>query len=344
VRCRRWPLLAVVALLSSGTFLTPARSEEVPSRGYLLHVPTGTPAGSPLVVFLHGCNQTAEEAAAASGFSDLADRLGFVVVYPRQNVTAPLSAPVADGNGIGCWNWFLPDHQGRDRGEPAAIAAITERVIVSQEIDRNRVYVAGVSAGADMAVIMAATYPDVFAAAAVLAACPYATCGDLTGRLAYDAMPADSKRVVPMFVAQGTADHLNPFALGESLVQAWLGTSDWADNGDFDGSVPRTPSSAKDHRFDQSPEPGSGDACIRNENWPCPGGVVGFQKSYPYTVEHYDDATGCNILDFWIIHGMGHAQPKAKEGPFTDPLGPDVTEPMYEFFLNHSLEGACRSR
>src|SRR5436305_14740232 len=74
-------------------------------RDYWLYLPPGrAKEPRPLVVFLHGCNETAEQAAQATHFDDLAAQRGFVVVYPQQVVSAPESAPVADGNGIGCWN------------------------------------------------------------------------------------------------------------------------------------------------------------------------------------------------------------------------------------------------
>lgn len=312
------------------------------TRDYWLYVPAAKGnAPRPLVVFLHGCVQTAVQAAASTRFNQLADKLGFVVVYPQQNVTSGSSAPVSDGNGEGCWNWFLTDDQQRDAGEPKTIAGITQEVMASQRIDRRRVYVGGVSAGADMAVIMGATYPDVFAAVSPWAGCAYASCGDNGGRLAYDAM-GPRARQVPMLVMQGTGDTLNVFPLGQGLVDAWLATDDWVDNGVPDGSVSRVPKSVDNGGFDQTPQPGSGDPCVRPSNFPCPGGVVGFQGTYPYTVEHYANAAGCNILDFWIVHGIEHSVPKADDStPFTDPLGPDMTEAAYDFFLHHPMGAAC---
>lgn len=312
------------------------------TRDYWLYVPTtGAGAPRPLVVFLHGCIQTAEQAAAATGFNQLADRLGFLVVYPQQNVTTGSSAPASDGNGEGCWNWFLPDDQHRGAGEPQSIAGITEEVIGAQDVDRQRVFVSGVSAGADMAVTMGAAYPDVFAAVVAGAGCAYAGCGDNGGRLAYAEM-GPRARQVPMLIVQGTADTLNNFAMGQGLVNAWLATDDWVDNGVPDGSVSRLPASIENGGFDQVPRPSTGDPCVRPSNFPCPGGIVGFQGTYPYTVEHFDNAGGCNVLDFWVVHGMEHAVPHADSAtPFTDPLGPDMTAASYDFFAHHPMGATC---
>lgn len=311
-------------------------------RDYWLYVPPGrAKAPRPLVVFLHGCNETAEQAAQATHFNDLAARLGFLVVYPQQVVSAPESAPVADGNGIGCWNWFLTDDQSRGAGEPQTLAGLTSYVAATQPVDPQRIYVEGISAGADMAVILGATYPDLYAAVGVLAGCAYRTCGDATGELTYAAMGPHA-RVVPMFVENGTADSLNNLAMASGLVASWLGADDLADDGTTNGSIARTPSSTTDYATSQTPSPGSGDLCVHNDSFTCPGGAIGFQGSYPYTVATYDDARGCDVLDYWLIHGMEHAHPDAPgDGPYTDPLGPDVTAASYAFFTAHPRNGSC---
>jgi poly(hydroxyalkanoate) depolymerase family esterase len=305
------------------------------SRDYWLYLPAGgAVAGRPVVVDLHGCNQTATQAATAWRFNQLADKRNFVVVYPQQNVTTNSSAPVADGNGIGCWNWFLPQDQVRGKGEPALIAGITRSVLASTHADPRRVYVEGASAGADMAVILAATYPDVYRAAAALAGCAYRTCGDTTGQLAYRAM-GNRARTVPLFVENGTADPLNNYAMARGLVTSWLGTDDYTDDGQLNRSVPRRPASIGSHDLRQVPRPGSGDPCVHNDSATCPGGVIGFQKSYPYTVERYNSRSGCELMQMWTLHGMSHAIPNAPSGtPYGDPLGPDITTASYDFFTS----------
>lgn len=314
-------------------------------RDYWLYVPPGrSRAPRPLVVFLHGCNESAVQAATATHFNTLAAQRGFVVVYPQQTVTANSSAPLADGNGVGCWNWFLPADQTRDSGEPATLAGLTQYVVRTQRIDPRRVYVEGISAGADMSVILGATYPDIYAAVGVLAGCAYRTCGDETGALTHSAMGAHA-RVVPMFVENGTADSLNNVAMATGLVASWLGADDLADDGSMNGSVSRLPASEDNRYFDQSPQPGSGDTCVHNNTLTCPGGAVGFQKNYPTTVQTYADSHGCDVLDLWLLHGMEHAHPDAPgDGPYTDPLGPDITAASYDFFLHHPMNAPCSRR
>jgi len=311
------------------------------ARDYWVYVPPGgTVAGRPLVVFLHGCTETATDAALATKFNDLADQRGFVVAYPQQAAFTSSGTGV-DGNGAGCWNWFLPQNQQRDQGEPATIAGITRQVMADQQSDPTRVYVEGVSAGADMTVNLGATYPDLYAAVGVVAGCAYATCSDASGALAYRAMGSRA-RPVPAFIEQGTADTLNVFPLGLGAVDQSLGTDDLADDGTANGSIPRTPAAMEQHGFDRSPAPGSGDPCLYPSRFPCVGGAVGFQGTYPYTVQHFADGGGCDLLDFWVVHGLGHAYPGGDTAAnFTDPLGPDITTAAYDFFLSHPLTGGC---
>lgn len=326
-----WAAAAVAAFVvgSVGTG-TELRAAEVPTRAYRLHVPESVSAGGeavPLVVYLHGCNQDAADAEQGTRFSDVADERGFVVVYPEQ------SRDLADGNGSGCWNWFRPEHQQRGSGEPAAIAAITAAVIEGHPIDPDRVYVAGASAGADMAAVLAAAYPDVYAAVGVLAGCAYPSCLDPSGVLAHRAM-GEHARPVPALVAQGTADAVNNLAMGLGAVQQWIGTNDLADDGQPNGSVPRTPSSVEHHDAALGSR-GSGEACLRPNRFPCAGGVVGFDGAYPYTIERHDGG-GCTLVEAWWVHGLGHAYPGGDpEASYTDPLGPDITVALVDFFWSH---------
>lgn len=284
-----------------------------PARQYWLYLPARLYPHAPLVVFLHGCNETAVQATQATHFDALADQDGFAVVYPQQTVSVDSSAPLADGNGIGCWNWFLPADQSRGVGEPGTIAGITRLVMAEERVDPRHVYVEGISAGADMAVILGAAYPDLYAGVGALAGCAYATCSDATGSLTHAAMGAHA-RVVPMFVENGSADTVNPLALSVALTESWLG----ADRMAGDGAVSRTPASTTSYDTGQTPQPGSGDACAHNDSLTCPGGVIGFQGSYPYTVSTFDDAAGRQILQLWVIHGMQHAHPDAPgDGPYT---------------------------
>jgi poly(hydroxyalkanoate) depolymerase family esterase len=306
------------------------------TRAYFRYVPAGLASGRPVVMVLHGCNETARETMSATHFNALADRERFAVVYPEQVRPESSSAPASDGNGLGCWNWFLPEDQERGSGEPAVLAGIATDVTRALRADRRRVYVEGISAGAAMTVILAATYPDVFAAAGALAGCSYRTCGDGSGELTYQAM-GPRARLVPLFVENGTADVVNPATQSEGLVHSWLGLADLVDNGAPDGSFSRRPATTSTSVPSGTPVPGSGDACVHNNSFLCLGGLLGL-SDYPLTRSTWNDARGRDVLELWLVHGLAHAHPHAPgDGAYTDPLGPDVTVASYRFFLQHRL-------
>ena len=162
------------------------------SRHYKLWLPSTvrTEQPSPLLVLLHGCTHDAEAMAEISGMNAVAEANRFLVVYPEQSMLANL---------LKCWNWSDPKHQERDSGEPSVVAGIVEQVCSARNVDRDRIYVAGVSAGGAMAVIMGATYPDIFSGIAVCAGAEFKAATGITGGFAV------MKEGGPDPVAQGQA-------------------------------------------------------------------------------------------------------------------------------------------
>lgn len=285
------------------------------TRQYMLYVPPGEPMNRPLVVELHGTLATANNAASGTRWNSLAKQKGFFVVYPEQDPGAPGGSLATL---LRSWNWFDPAHHSRDAGEASIIADIARRVISDWSIDPNRVYVSGLSAGAAMSVVMAAAYPDVFAAHAVMAGCPYKgfPClasqsfvpPELSGEAAFRAM-GERARLMPFFAVQGTADWLVPPVNTEQVVQSWLAAGDWADDGANNGSVPRTRSGVRTGAV--------------------PGG-------YTYEIDEYQDGNGHPLGERWLVNGLGHAYSTGPPGGlFNDSKGPDITAASYEFFLAH---------
>ena len=128
------------------------------------YAPSQLPPGAPLVIALHGCTQTADEYDYGTGWSSLADKLGFAVIYPQQQPA---------NNPRNCFSWFLPDHTARGKGEAHSIKEMIAHAIATFAADRGRVFVTGLSAGGAMASVMLATYPEVFAGGAIIAGLPY---------------------------------------------------------------------------------------------------------------------------------------------------------------------------
>jgi poly(hydroxyalkanoate) depolymerase family esterase len=127
-------------------------------------VPLALPAGAPLVVVLHGCTQTPEGYDRGTGWTALAERCGFAVLYVEQQRA---------NNMNGCFNWFEPGDMRRDGGEPASIKAMIDQLVADHAIDPARIFITGLSAGAAMAGVMLATYPEVFAGGGLIAGLPY---------------------------------------------------------------------------------------------------------------------------------------------------------------------------
>jgi feruloyl esterase len=134
-----------------------------------LHLPARLAPQPGLVVVLHGCTQSAAGYDLGAGWSTLADRYGFAVLLPEQT---RLNNPRL------CFNWFRPSDTGRDLGEAASIRQAVARVLTDHPaLDRGRVFVTGLSAGGAMTSVMLATYPEVFAAGAIIAGLPFG-CAD----------------------------------------------------------------------------------------------------------------------------------------------------------------------
>lgn len=132
------------------------------------YVPTSLPSHAPLVLVLHGCTQTATD-AQTWGWNELADQYGFAVGYPEQQTS---------NNSAHCFNWGgvygnMTSLQ-RNQLENASIKQMSDTLVASHGLDKSRIFIVGFSAGAAEAVLVGATWPDVFAGVASIAGIPYA--------------------------------------------------------------------------------------------------------------------------------------------------------------------------
>jgi poly(hydroxyalkanoate) depolymerase family esterase len=284
-----------------GRFLECSYTNAAGTRRYRLYVPSGCAGQAvPLVVMLHGCTQDADQAAAGTRLNALAEASPCLVAYPEQTAAA---------NQSRCWNWFSPLHQHRDRGEPSIIAGITRQVMERYAVDARRVYVAGMSAGGAMASIMAATYPDLYAAVGVHSGLAHGAAHDLPS--AFEAMRTGGPEIqqrgprtaVPVIVFHGDRDTtVNPSNAEQVLMLAVIDDRGRAGAG---GHPPQT---------------------TRGQ---VPGG-----RGYTRVVHRGRD--GGVVGERWLVHGGGHAWSGGDPaGSFTDPLGPDASGEMLRFFREH---------
>jgi len=288
---------AAAAPSAGGQWLARSFSNDAGTRSYMLYVPVDhvdkADAPMPLIVMLHGCTQSPDDFAAGTRMNQLADTHGFLVAYPAQP---------ANANGNKCWNWFRAGDQAHGRGEPSLLAGIARHVASDYRVDPRRVFVAGLSAGAAMAVILGETYPEVFAAVGAHSGLPFAAANDVSS--AFTAMKAGRAHAtasahvsrVPTIVFHGDADHTVAVGNGDDIVRD--ATTGMANNAPHTGVAP--------------------------------GGRI-------YTQTVFTNADGQTRAEYWRVRDAGHAwSGGSAKGSYTDPTGPDASAEMVRFFLQLS--------
>ncbi|MGI8569497.1 MAG: extracellular catalytic domain type 1 short-chain-length polyhydroxyalkanoate depolymerase [Methylocella sp.] len=306
---RKSPISPPIAppLPEGAAFLTRTFSCAAGSRDYKVYLPSHVNGRKrPMLIMLHGCTQDPDDFALGTGMNLLAEEHGFLVVYPKQPATANHSA---------CWNWFDRKDQMRGEGEPCIIAGITRAIMAEFDIDAKRVYVAGLSAGGAMALIMSATYPELYAAVGVHSGLAYRSAADLPS--AFAAMGGNSNPAamaqrktrpkgarVRTIVFHGESDRtVHPSNAGLIVAEARVGLAGTAQEIQHGRSV---------------------------------GGRA-------YTRTSIKDVRGVVYVEHWAIEGLAHAWSGGRpEGSYTDPDGPDASREMLRFFLGAPAPSATR--
>ncbi|MDA8446082.1 extracellular catalytic domain type 1 short-chain-length polyhydroxyalkanoate depolymerase [Paracidovorax valerianellae] len=276
------------------------------ARRFHLHIPPGLALGEgeklPLLVMLHGCGQTGADLAASSRMNRIAARERFLVLYPEQERIA---------NAQGCWNWFS-HRNGKAHAEAATLMAAVDQIARRHPVDLTRVAVAGLSAGACMAVLLAARYPERFCAVAMHSGVAPGTAESSAQAMA--AMGGRREALLPVpappVLGTGPAPAEGPMPLPALLVL----------HGDADGVV--------------SPR----NACATAELWAqALGAKAGAARMQQRGKRHATRLTefkrqGRTVVALREIQGLGHAWSGGTPSlPYSDPEGPDASALIWAF-------------
>jgi poly(hydroxyalkanoate) depolymerase family esterase len=276
-------------------FLSLSHSSRHGTCEYRLYVPSEHGNGPmPLVVMLHGCTQTPEDFANGTGMNQLAETSGCLIAYPAQSPKA---------NAQKCWNWFRPEDQARDQGEPALIAGLVQDILRDHNGDPARTYIAGLSAGGAAAAIIADAYPEIFSAVGIHSGLPIGVARDVPSAFAAMRSVGAGKRrrsAIPTIVFHGTSDTTVHPDNGRAVAAQAV------------NSYPSLQTSLK-----------SGIAA----------GGVSFRRT------RHSLPDGKSLVEQWEIDGMGHAWSGGQTiGSYADARGPDASSQMLTFFLQHKRE------
>jgi poly(hydroxyalkanoate) depolymerase family esterase len=294
------------ATLGQGTWHQHRYTGVAGTRAYRVYIPKGLrrTTRAPVLLALHGCTQTGLDFAAGTRFNDLADTHKFIVVYPEQAATHHAQR---------CWNWFRTGHQMRATGEPAILAGIVRRVgqeTTRWRVNADRIYVAGISAGGGMALVLAATYPELFAAVGVHSAPPFRVATGPADALAAmqgaGQVPTPTAPLPPLIIFQGTADGTVRASNAERIAGQWL---------------------------DSQPEGSIGKG---RQTRTAPPRTASGRGPRPHRVTRWSAQRRVQ-LELWVVEGLGHAwSGGSAKGSYSDSRGPRASTQMWRFFARHA--------
>jgi poly(hydroxyalkanoate) depolymerase family esterase len=283
------------APLGDGTWTAGVAMGSTGLRRYRLYRPPKLRSDEclPLLVMLHGCGQDANAFATSTRMNRIALRERFLVLYPEQDRLA---------NAHGCWNWF-DTASGRAQGEAALIMKAIEQICLLYPVDRACVAIAGLSAGASMAALLATLHPDRFQAVVMHSGVPPGTAhssmtalGAMLGRRATNpivATPFAMPAVWPsLLVIHGQSDAVVSSQNGKACAQVWA-----------DGVGARAGPARRVQRG----------------------------KRYAMSVTDFK-RKGCTVVSLVEVDKLGHAwSGGAANTPYSEPQGPDASRMVWAF-------------
>ena len=280
------------------------------SRHYHVYAPSSINSSRPrpLVIVLHGCQQDNNSIEQISAFNQLAERHGFLVGYPF----------ITSYKGLrfeNCWGWWFDNEIHAGAGEVEDLWQIVEDIKQRYPVDAQRIHVTGLSSGAGMAVAMMVAHADRIASGASVAGVPYSERSEAVqhayNRVArHKPVPlivatmqkemATSSRVVPIQIVHSRDDKTVDIQSAKNLRDSW-GICSGVD----------TSHASKQARGRKG-----------NTDW-----------------EHsqYLDSDGRCVIETLFLEGPGHGWYGGRAGDFSYPDAPNISEKIWEFFVQHPL-------
>ena len=290
--------LSSITKVSAGTTVTGSTVSGISS---YIYVPSSYKEGTavPLYVSMHGCTQSYSQFATSTNINALAEEKGFIVLHLQQS---------SSNNTRTCFTWF--SNQSRTGTEPKAIISIINDVKSKYTIDDDKVFCFGFSAGAAMAHLLCACYPDVFAGGGIGAGLAFksATILNYSSAMSSGTSVANNtiagyivsamsgyERVIPMIVFHGTSDAKVNVKNGAACTMSWVLAMN-----QIGADINTTPTKTSESN---------------------------------YNVESYvDSGTGKTVVKYYTVTGMDHAWSGGKGSSYAYASGPDATRIMYDFF------------
>ncbi len=293
------------------------------AREYIVHVPTGYQENQPipLVMVLHGCQETHKTIRHDTKFNRLADREGFAVIYPF----------ITRYNGLrsrNCWGFWFKEHIHEGKGEVQDLRAMVEEVQRDYNIDPNRIHITGLSSGGGMAVAAMVAHSELFASGSTTAGLPYSETALSVGRNCFNpgifkplptvvaAMKAEirrdppaekAKRIVPLLAIHSendcTVNIQASYNLRDSFLKLWQQTLRLAL-----AEVKVTQAS-------------------------------GVTKGTPWNHQKYFvNSSNTTIIETFFVKGLPHGWYGDRNGQYAFANAPDTTQLVWEFFKHHPFE------
>lgn len=188
-------------------------------RRYYLFRPSGVSALErlPLLVMLHGCSQNARNFASSTRMNALASSARALVLYPEQDMRF---------NPQGCWNWY-DTKSGQAKAEVSTLMAVINQVCLFYPVDRKSVAIAGFSAGASMATLLATLHPERFRAVAMHSGVPPGSASSAASAVAAmrglqrSAAPGRLQSWPPLLVVHGKKDRVVSINNASAAAELW---------------------------------------------------------------------------------------------------------------------------